>query len=224
VPYAKLEDPQSLNLYAYVRNNPTTGIDLDGHCNPNDWGCNSWSGSGNFAAKESTEQANLAAQKQAQQQIANNAVNQEGSATYEYGHSKGSYPAGTNKCNEFVADTVASSGAARPQVPRSGILGWFGLTRDPTAKEWATMSIAGWSAPDSVAHARPGDVIAMGHHDDNEGHVGIVVGPGLTASVNANTRPGGIVTVNTWGFRATGGNQEHPGDVVVVRHYIGDGQ
>jgi cell wall-associated NlpC family hydrolase len=86
------------------------------------------------------------------------------------------------------------------------------------------MSIAGWSAPDSVAHARPGDVIAMGHHDDNEGHVGIVVGPGLTASVNANTHPGGIVTVNTWGFRATGGNQEHPGDVVVVRHYIGDGQ
>jgi hypothetical protein len=160
----------------------------------------------------------------AQKQIANNAVNQEGSATYEYGHSKGSYPAGTNKCNEFVADTVASSGAARPQVPRSGILGWLGLTRDPTAKEWATMSIAGWSAPDSVAHARPGDVIAMGHHDDNEGHVGIVVGPGLTASVNANTHPGGIVTVNTWGFRATGGNQEHPGDVVVVRHYIGDGQ
>ena len=33
VPYAKLDDPQSLNLYAYVRNNPLAGIDADGH----DW-------------------------------------------------------------------------------------------------------------------------------------------------------------------------------------------
>jgi RHS repeat-associated protein len=31
VPYAKLDDPQSLNLYAYVRNNPLVRIDADGH-------------------------------------------------------------------------------------------------------------------------------------------------------------------------------------------------
>jgi RHS repeat-associated protein len=31
VPYAKLDDPQSLNLYAYVLNNPLTRIDPDGH-------------------------------------------------------------------------------------------------------------------------------------------------------------------------------------------------
>jgi RHS repeat-associated protein len=31
VPYAKLDFPQSLNLYAYVLNNPMTGIDKDGH-------------------------------------------------------------------------------------------------------------------------------------------------------------------------------------------------
>ena len=31
VPYAKLGDPQTLNLYAYVQNNPITGIDPDGH-------------------------------------------------------------------------------------------------------------------------------------------------------------------------------------------------
>jgi len=34
VPYAKLDDPQSLNLYAYVRNNPLTRVDADGHV---DW-------------------------------------------------------------------------------------------------------------------------------------------------------------------------------------------
>jgi len=34
VPYAKLDDPQSLNLYSYVSNNPLSGIDLDGHQSP----------------------------------------------------------------------------------------------------------------------------------------------------------------------------------------------
>ncbi len=32
VPYAKLDNPQSLNLYAYVGNNPLIHIDVDGHC------------------------------------------------------------------------------------------------------------------------------------------------------------------------------------------------
>lgn len=31
VPYAKLDDPQTLNLYAYVRNHPTELVDADGH-------------------------------------------------------------------------------------------------------------------------------------------------------------------------------------------------
>jgi hypothetical protein len=31
VPYAKLDDPQTLNLYVYVRNNPLIRIDADGH-------------------------------------------------------------------------------------------------------------------------------------------------------------------------------------------------
>jgi RHS repeat-associated protein len=34
VPYAKLDDPQSLNLYAYVRNNPLSRTDVDGHQEP----------------------------------------------------------------------------------------------------------------------------------------------------------------------------------------------
>jgi len=32
VPYANLGDPQSLNLYAYARNNPLIHIDANGHC------------------------------------------------------------------------------------------------------------------------------------------------------------------------------------------------
>lgn len=36
VPYAKLGDPQTLNLYAYVQNNPLAKLDLDGHGCPPD--------------------------------------------------------------------------------------------------------------------------------------------------------------------------------------------
>lgn len=32
VPYAKLDNPQTLNLYGYMRNNPLGGVDQDGHC------------------------------------------------------------------------------------------------------------------------------------------------------------------------------------------------
>ena len=56
VPYASLSDPQSLNLYSYVGNNPLTQSDADGHCykadNSTAWFCiktflkNLWDGSG----------------------------------------------------------------------------------------------------------------------------------------------------------------------------------
>ena len=32
VPYAVFGDPQSLNLYGYVRNDPVSRADADGHC------------------------------------------------------------------------------------------------------------------------------------------------------------------------------------------------
>src|SRR5208282_1703434 len=32
IPYADVTNPQSFNLYAYVRNNPLRGTDPDGHC------------------------------------------------------------------------------------------------------------------------------------------------------------------------------------------------
>ncbi|MGB6723412.1 MAG: RHS repeat-associated core domain-containing protein [Terracidiphilus sp.] len=45
VPYATFGNPQTLNLYDYVENNPNTGIDLDGHFN-DDSGNNLSDGSG----------------------------------------------------------------------------------------------------------------------------------------------------------------------------------
>jgi len=32
IPYAVMGNPQTLNLYSYVENNPITGTDPDGHC------------------------------------------------------------------------------------------------------------------------------------------------------------------------------------------------
>jgi len=53
VPYAHFGDPQSLNLYGYVRNLPTTGFDADGHQNASlsfgkDW-ISSWVNPGRWA-------------------------------------------------------------------------------------------------------------------------------------------------------------------------------
>ncbi|MDR3562441.1 MAG: RHS repeat-associated core domain-containing protein, partial [Negativicutes bacterium] len=50
VPYAKLDDPQSLNLYSYVRNNPMDRFDPDGH---KDW-C-AGSGAGTLACSVQTD-------------------------------------------------------------------------------------------------------------------------------------------------------------------------
>lgn len=49
IPYADLGDPQTLNLYAYVRNNPLRFTDSDGHCPI----CIAW---GEFAASPAGQQ------------------------------------------------------------------------------------------------------------------------------------------------------------------------
>jgi hypothetical protein len=56
VPYAKLDNPQSLNLYAYVRNNPVAGVDADGHCGNNDVSCD---GAGHSATFQAGDELNL---------------------------------------------------------------------------------------------------------------------------------------------------------------------
>jgi RHS repeat-associated protein len=51
VPYATFGNPQTLNLYDYVENNPNTGIDVDGHVDPNSGQNPSADGAGNQAGK-----------------------------------------------------------------------------------------------------------------------------------------------------------------------------
>jgi len=42
VPYATMGNPQTLNLYSYMHNNPLSGTDPDGHCDGGSWWCDAW--------------------------------------------------------------------------------------------------------------------------------------------------------------------------------------
>jgi hypothetical protein len=157
------------------------------------------------------------------QMIANSALARNNSQEYLQSIAKGDYRAGSNKCNQFPADISSIVGLPRPEVSYTGIRGILGMMRDPSANEWANpqVTIAGWSEPRSIGEAQPGDVIAQQHGE--WGHVGIVVGGSLTASVNSTTQPAGIITINDWGFRPRGENGESENDPAPkIRRYLGN--
>lgn len=93
-------------------------------------------------------------------------------------------PSGAYKCNLFVADILAESGASPGNAP--------GRFTPYSAAEWADPKV---TIPKWIVTSEPqvGDVISSGRH------VGIVTGVGLTTSATAN----GVVE-NDYGFR---GNQ-----------------
>jgi RHS repeat-associated protein len=251
VPYANLTNPQTLNLYSMVADDPESFADLDGHTfaqtyqvAPGGWSVFDMIGGSDSTLVTEVEETHWLSEElgvtqehilinptasvtemqvRAQQLIivavAQNKVN---SQDYLEAKMKDGYPAGADKCNQLVADTIQASGLPRPRAPKWGILGWLGFTRDPLSHEWAdpNVHISGWSDPKPLAEAQPGDVIAQAH--GNWGHVGIVVEPGLTVSVNSKTDPKGIVTRNPWGFRPRGQNGESSSDPApVVRSYTG---
>jgi hypothetical protein len=194
VPYAKLDDPQSLNLYAYVRNNPLSRADLDGHSDYWWQKVKNWASGNGFrtnAQVQGLSIAQTALTHTGSKDWAVNGVNTSGGHVFKPGQ---------NKCNEFVADTLGEAGKKVPTVPDGK-----GGTRLPTAHELAdpNVHIDGLSDTKPVSDAQRGDVIAQGH-GDSEGHTGIIVGPGQTASSNANE--GGTITVNDWGFRSPTAN------------------
>src|SRR5262249_20807901 len=64
VPHAHLGNPQTLNLYSYVDNNPINGIDPDGHApyeymvaNPGGWGMDTMMSNGTGEVGDSGEDA-----------------------------------------------------------------------------------------------------------------------------------------------------------------------
>jgi RHS repeat-associated protein len=205
VPYAVLGDPQSLNLYMYVLNNPLSNRDDDGHATDTS--------------------------KQKAAKNVDNARTSNGTDRYDIKNTVVSngqvFKSGSDKCNLYVSETVKNSTGEHTTVDGTGKIPSAAQFADPNVK------ITGLSAPEPMANAKPGDVIAQDHganpkSGNEEGHVGIVVSlphdgqPGQTASANANQ--GGKVTINDWGFRSPTANpnngERHGADspAPVVRH------
>jgi hypothetical protein len=134
VPYSKLDDPQTLNLYAYVLNNPVKSFDTTGHV-PLSWGgfedCgarNDCNGGGQtddaVAANEAAQAAQNAAEQhqnnvqQIRENIATRAEAADGDKSYSFKSKKDDFGCNTNKCNKFVHD-MAAAGADAPMVKAS---------------------------------------------------------------------------------------------------------
>jgi RHS repeat-associated protein len=203
VPYAKLTDPQSLNLYSYVTDDPLSHTDVDGHFQSHTAttaSCPQAPNGGNGDACAADNRAkNIAEDAQQEGGSMHWAVNDWNISNAQL------FRAGSDKCNEFVSDVIADASGTqnRPVVADTGKI--------PTATQYAdpNVKITGLSEPRPLSEAKPGDVIAQYHgtgaNGTAEGHAGIVVAaptansPGQTASANANQ--GGKVKVNDWGFR-----------------------
>ena len=106
VPYAKLDDPQTLNLYSFVGNNPLARADADGHCFPL---CLAVAGGGALLADE----APLAATgPSGWTVIGATALGVGGYALYEHYHQDTPAPPAT------PAPTTSAAGQSTPASPQ----------------------------------------------------------------------------------------------------------
>ena len=105
VPYAVFGDPQTMNLYQYMRNNPLGGADKDGHC---DWCQKLWNG---IMGNGYQTNAQLAAQQQPQATV---------TTTETHSLPKNPEPesaAGPNEAVTLGADAVGLASAIPGVIP-----------------------------------------------------------------------------------------------------------
>jgi len=214
VPYAKLDDPQSLNLYSYVRNNPLGRVDVSGHSDYTLQKMKNWLERKGWKTDAQVKGLSIS-QTALNHHYSNDweflALNRSGADT---GHPHDFKP-GQNKCNEFAGDTVAESGKARPEITDKN-----GNVRMPSAPEWAdpNVHIPGWSDTRPLSEARADDMLAQAH-EDGGAHVGIVaLVDGKLQTVSANAHYAGMITVNDWGFRPNNNGEGDNAPAPVVRH------
>ncbi len=184
VPYVNLHNPQTLNLYAYVGNNPTSGVDPGGHrsgesgcegttggsLSCNDLGIGSDNNDGVGGGQDQKVQPPTAQNnQQTREDIAKTAEKYKDSTDWAYDKKKGAFGCNTWKCNQFVGDVVKEAGAPAEVNGRY-----------PTAGEWADKKtkIDNWRVLGADEKPQAGDVAAYkipGCHGCT-GHSGIVVG------------------------------------------------
>jgi RHS repeat-associated protein len=144
----RLSDPQSLNLYAYVRNNPLRFVDP-------------------FGLEENSPE-NLKKREAMDQ----NARRHEGSTAWAVSKKKDDMPAGSWKCSKFVNDVATESGAPATFGDRAPVAGEW---RNPNAKieDWRPLKAGETPMPGDVAAIKIADP-GVGA----TGHAGVVVSDG----------------------------------------------
>jgi len=194
-----------------VRNNPLSRADADGHSDYLWQKVKNWAEGNGYRTNAQVQGLSVAQTAANHKGSMDWAINTNNSSGKDVGHPQ-DFHSGQDKCNQFVGDTLAEAGKARPEITDKD-----GNTRMPNAHELAdpNVHIPGLSDPKPLSDAKPGDVIAQ-EHGDTYGHTGIVVGPGQTASANATGSYGGQITVNNWGFRPAGQNGESGSDPAPV--------
>ena len=181
VPYANLTNPQTLNLYAMVSDNPETFADLDGHVNPSpdDPRRGPCADSGTTVCGQEQQQQSAqssAAQGQAQNTGEGSQANLDRRAAIATtaekhdGDTSMPYTPGRPTCNLFVQKDIAEAGAPKPEVTKAD-----GSKGAPGAAEWAGSRVPGWRILGPSEKPQPGDVAARKENfSDATGHSGIV--------------------------------------------------
>ena len=152
VPYANLTNPQTLNLYAMVSDDPESFADLDGHIQNASQGLSAESGGINPGTGELTadglsceshpESCESAAEQQQQAQETTNAERRAAiaaTARADEGDTSMPYTPGHATCNLFVQREIAKAVAPKPEVKKAD-----GTIGAPSAAEWAGSKIPGW--------------------------------------------------------------------------------
>jgi RHS repeat-associated protein len=228
VPYAEFGDPQSLNLYSYVRNNPVTAVDADGHETQTTMYRQACEDCGSFWSPENAD--NPAGYESGasegygwingvyyppQQRIADTANKYNGSTAWAFTAQKGAFACNTNKCNAFVGDVTKEAGA-----PVS-VTGSDGKSRYPLAAELADKrtKIANWRVLGPGEKAQLGDIAAYklpGGGASYSGHSGIVTSVDRDGTVHAMAAHATVVGPD---------NKFNPGvgaAVITYRRFTGD--
>jgi RHS repeat-associated protein len=176
VPYANLTNPQTLNLYAIVRDNPETFADLDGHCGQ-DWTtpCKNngtsvkhkvpATGDGSVNIGDGTHHSPT---QQGQQQTLTNAQDAAmNNPNYEPG------AGGHTHCNQATCSVAKAMGA--PMAPLTDAHG------NPLRADQITANLAKSGSGYHQVSADQAQLLA------NQGKLVVVAGPGHVATVRPDT-------------------------------------
>ena len=126
VPYADFGDPQTLNLYSYVRNNPLSRADINGHCWK--WAqsfCN-WANYGVWGDEKAVQAAETTARNQLSAQQQMRAANGQSPLIFNTGQQANGHPILTTDVSQMSRNAVFDTINSGHDVTWGGQIGLVG--------------------------------------------------------------------------------------------------